>query len=231
MAGKLIVFEGIEGCGKTTQIQQIQPWLVDRLSLNHSPGGKLHQPGVQVTREPGGTQLGQHLRDLLLHHEIKEPLSDRSELLLYAADRAQHIETLIKPLLDRGTMILCDRFTDSTLAYQGYGRGLDLQQIHQINQIATGGLVPDLTLWLNVPVEAGLTRIKARKKVDRIEQADLEFHYRVAEGFATLAKMYPQRIVPIDGNGDRDHVTQQIKNILNQKLLEWGLISNNDGCL
>ncbi|RAQ39274.1 dTMP kinase, partial [Arthrospira sp. O9.13F] len=150
---------------------------------------------------------------------------------LYAADRAQHIETLIKPLLDQGTIILCDRFTDSTLAYQGYGRGLDLQQIHQINQIATGGVVPDLTLWLNVPVEAGLTRIKARKKVDRIEQADLEFHYRVAEGFATLAKMYPQRIVPIDGNGDRDRVTQQIQNILNQKLLEWGLISNNYGCV
>lgn len=219
MGGKLIVFEGIEGCGKTTQIQQIQGWLAHCLSL--------HDLRVMVTREPGGTQLGQYLRNLLLHYDTGEPLSDRSELLLYAADRAQHIEGLIKPQLDQGTIILCDRFTDSTLAYQGYGRGLDLQQIHQINHIATGGVVPDLTLWLDIPVEEGLTRVKSSRKADRIEQADLEFHYRVAEGFAILARTYPQRIVHVDGNGDRDLVTQQIQTILSQKLLEWGLVDIN----
>jgi dTMP kinase len=216
MRGKLIVFEGIEGCGKTTQIRAIEGWLREKLG---SDGLE-----IVVTREPGGTRLGQHLRELLLHCDEKALLSDRAELLLYAADRAEHVGGLLKPHLARGNIILCDRFTDSTVAYQGYGRGLDLGEIDALNRIATGGLEPDLTLWLDVPVEAGLNRVKVRGKGDRIERADLEFHRRVREGFAHLARTHPHRIVRVSGNADRDRVTRDIQTILTQYLIKWKII-------
>lgn len=213
MRGKLIVFEGIEGCGKTTQIRKIEGWLREKLGADG--------PEIIVTREPGGTPLGRHLRELLLHYDGKEPLCDRAELLLYEADRVQHVGELILPHLRRGNIILCDRYTDSTVAYQGYGRGLNLEEIHRLNAIATGGLEPDLTLWLEVPVEVGLGRIQTRGKGDRIEGSDLEFHRRVREGFALLARTHPHRIVAVDGNCDRDRVTQKIRDILSKKMLEW----------
>ena len=213
MQGKLIVFEGVEGGGKTTQMQRIQVWLQ---TLTNAP--------VVMTREPGGTLLGQELRRLLLEYQGEEPLQDRAELLMYAADRAQHIEGFLKPLLDQGTIILCDRYTDSTIAYQGYGRGLDLSLIDQLNQIATNGLESDLTLWLDVDVELGLARTRARGKLDRMEQATLEFHQRVQQGFKQLAETYPERIIPINGRLNVDEVTEKIQFILKNKLIEWGLI-------
>lgn len=198
--GKLIVFEGIEGAGKTTQIQQTSDWLRSWLSQE-----------VLITREPGGTPLGEQLRELLLGDAW---VYDTPELLLYAADRAQHIQEFIQPALKAGKIILCDRFTDSTIAYQGYGRGLSLDLIHQLNQIATQGIQSDVTLWLDLDVETGLQRMRQRGKVDRIEQADLAFHHRVKQGFESLSQTYPERIIRIDANLPEDQVQAQIRTAL-----------------
>ncbi len=214
MQGKLIVFEGVEGSGKTTQIQRTQTWLLS--------SGLLH-PNSQVvtTREPGGTALGQQLRQILL--QSAEPIQDRTELLLYAADRAQHVEADLRPLLAKGAVILCDRYTDSTVAYQGYGRQLDQILIDQLNQIATGGLVSDLTFWLDIEVELGLSRARSRASasLDRIERADLSFHQRVQQGFSQLAIAHPERIVRIDASQSPDAVSQQIQQVLQARLQDW----------
>ncbi|HAN73603.1 MAG TPA: dTMP kinase [Planktothrix sp. UBA8402] len=194
-------------------MQRIQVWLQ----------GLMDTP-VIITREPGGTLLGQELRHLLLEYHGEEPIQDRAELFMYAADRAQHVEGFLKPLLDQGNMILCDRYTDSTIAYQGYGRGLDLSLINQLNQIATNSLESDLTLWLDVDVELGLARTRTRGKIDRIEQANLEFHQRVQQGFKLLAQANPDRIIPINGMLNIDQVTENIKLILSQKLRKWGCL-------
>lgn len=208
MGGKLIVFEGVEGCGKTTQLHRTRDWLLGRIKKEIQP-----QVSVVVTREPGGTELGLGLRQLLLIGKA-QLLQDRAELLLYAADRAQHVDEVLKPQLEKGAIILCDRFTDSTVAYQGYGRGLNLTLINQLNQIATGGLESDLTIWLDVDVEIGLARARQRGAADRIEQADLEFHRRVQQGYSELASSHPERIVRVDASGSQEEVQQQIQRIL-----------------
>lgn len=218
MHGLLIVFEGVEGSGKTTQLQRCSDWLqANRIGSGLSVFGE-HRP-VVVTREPGGTSLGLGLRQLLLegHSSL---IQDRAELLLYAADRAQHVEEFLKPQLALGTIILCDRYTDSTIAYQGYGRGLDLTLIQQLNQIATGGLESDLTLWLDIDAETGLKRARQRGTADRIEQADLAFHRRVQQGFTQLAASNPQRIVRIDASKSEEEVHLAIQDILRQRLSE-----------
>lgn len=205
MRGKLIVFEGVEGCGKTTQIERSRLWLQERGGVS-----------VVVTREPGGTQLGVSLRHLLLA-EQPYPISARAELLLYAADRAQHIEEAIEPQLSQGAIVLCDRYTDSTVAYQGYGRGLSLDLIEQLDRLATSGLESDLTLWLDVDVEIGLARAKARGKSDRFEQTELDFHRRVQQGYRELAQKYPRRIVRVDASRSPDEVQAQIQEIWQQR--------------
>jgi len=177
--GRFVVLEGIDGCGKTTQLQALRQWL---------PSSGLLAPGARlvVSREPGGTALGQALRDLLLHPpQAVQPLP-RAELLLYAADRAQHVEALLLPALQAGDWVLCDRFTGSTAAYQGYGRGLPLALIDTLESLATGGLQADLTLWLDVSL-AESRRRRGGQMADRIEAAGEEFMSRVADGFATLA--------------------------------------------
>ncbi|MDM9384901.1 dTMP kinase [Chlorogloeopsis sp. ULAP01] len=241
MNGKLIVFEGVEGCGKTTQIQLCGEWLQS-----------LGIP-VLITREPGGTELGLHLRRLLLQKAEGEssepsafPITDRAELLLYAADRSQHVEEL-KPILAAGKIILCDRYTDSTVAYQGYGRGLDMNLIVQLNTIATNGLESDLTFWLDVDVEAGLARKHKASAIadgddasgdsassdadavttpnnrgDRIEQENIAFHRRVQKGYTELAASYPERTVRVDASVSVDAIRQAIQKILLLKLDEWG---------
>jgi len=220
--GRLIVFEGVEGCGKTTQLRSLRDWLIVKgwqeiasLAVNTSSA-----PKFLVTREPGGTELGGKLRQLLLdghHQEIQE----RAELLLYAADRAQHVEELLQPHLAQGTIILCDRYTDSTVAYQGKGRGLSLSLITQLNQIATGGLESDLTLWLDVDVEIGLFRTRQRGAADRMERANLAFHQRVQQGYQELAQTHPHRIVRIDGEGTPEAVQQQVCKVISQRFAEW----------
>jgi dTMP kinase len=206
MSGKFIVFEGVEGCGKTTQMQLCSQWLE---SLNIP---------VLLTREPGGTELGKHLRALLLENSHNKPVGEVTELLLYAADRAQHIEEELKPNLATGKFILCDRYTDSTIAYQGYGRGLSMSLINQLNQIAAGGLTSDLTIWLDVDVETGLSRKRGQAKLDRIEQETIAFHRRVQQGYTELAISDPSRIVRVDGNDSQDVVQKTIQEILNARL-------------
>ncbi|MGK7905466.1 MAG: dTMP kinase [Hormoscilla sp.] len=206
MQGKLIVFEGTEGSGKTTQLQLLYQWWCCR------------ETPVAVTREPGGTPLGEKLRQILL---TDSAIAGMAELLLYVADRAQHVEQFIKPQLASGTHVLCDRFTDSTVAYQGYGRGLSLSKISQLNQIATSGLQSDLTLWLDLDVEVGLFRTRQRGPSDRMEEADLEFHRRVYHGFAQLAKDCPDRIIRVDASGSQSQVQAHIQTIITDYLNKW----------
>ena len=177
--GRFLVLEGIDGCGKTTQLQALRQWL---------PSSGLMAPGARlvVSREPGGTALGQALRELLLHPPQGVQPLPRAELLLYAADRAQHVEALLLPALQAGDWVLCDRFTGSTAAYQGYGRGLPLALIDTLESLATGGLQADLTLWLDVSL-AESRRRRGGRPADRIEAAGEVFQTRVAAGFATLA--------------------------------------------
>jgi dTMP kinase len=207
--GKFIVFEGVEGAGKTTQIQKTADWL-------HSLWGK--DNSVIITREPGGTELGKQIRQLLLN-DPNSWVGNRTELLLYGADRAQHVESVIKPHLDRGDIVLCDRFTDSTIAYQGYGRGFDRSEIDQVNQLATGGLQSDLTFWLDLDVSIGLQRVLLRGKPDRMEMATVDFHQRVRQGYQELANDYPNRIVKIDATQAESDIQMEIQQILMER--EW----------
>lgn len=220
MPGKLLVFEGCEGCGKSTQIGLLHAALLrnDRFQqLQHQGGG----PNLITTREPGGTGLGLEVRRLLLDHSSEAPMASRAELLLYAADRAQHVEEVIKPALEAGGWVLCDRFIDSTVAYQGYGRGLDLGLIDQLNQVATGGLVPDLTLWLQIEAATGLARTRQRGVADRMEQADLAFHQRVQRGFEALAEQHRDRIVAIDALAPLEVVAAEINVVVDRYIQQW----------
>jgi dTMP kinase len=226
--GQLVVFEGVEGAGKSTQIQHLlrwleqtgwQAWIQQHLSLSISP--------ILLTREPGGTVLGQQLRRLLLDSALtaSEGLSDRAELLLYAADRTQHVQRVLNPAIAQGMLVLCDRYTDSTVAYQGYGRGFDLALIHQLNAIATDGLVSNLTFWLDLDVQQGLQRARQRQSAlegkDRMEAAELSFHQRVQQGFKAIAEAEPHRVVCIDASNSEARVAEQIQAVMEQYLQKW----------
>jgi dTMP kinase len=229
--GRFIVFEGVEGAGKSTQLNRLQRWLTESGWVNvFSKDLKTGTPPIWVTREPGGTILGKQLRQLLLDSALTatEGLPDVTELLLYAADRAQHVHAALLPALNQGTLVLCDRYTDSTVAYQGYGRGLELSLIQQLNTIATGGLKSDLTLWLDLEVREGLSRARARQAdatglqgTDRMEATELSFHERVQQGFAALAQAEPHRIVRVEASGSEDRVADQIQTIVEQHLRQW----------
>ena len=201
MAGRFLVLEGIDGCGKTTQLKQLSQWL---------PVSGLMPAGatLYLTREPGGTSLGQALRELLLHPPQASAPSPTAELLLYAADRAQHVEQLIRPALDRGDWVLSDRFSGSTLAYQGDGRGLDASTIRDLERIATAGVTPDLTLWLDLPIAESLRR-RQTQTADRIEAEGTAFLARVAEGFRSLAAERGWAAVAADRTPDQ--VQQSIR--------------------
>ena len=178
MAGRFLVVEGIDGSGKSTQVDRLGHWL---------PRSGLMPPGAQllVTREPGGTPLGKHLYSILLNRRLTR--HRRAELLLFAADRAQHVEAKIRPALSQGHWVLSDRFSGSTVAYQGHGRGCELELIHTLEQVATAGLTPDLTLWLDLSPQQARAR-KPPGPQDPFEGAGLEFTQRVAHGFQTLAR-------------------------------------------
>ena len=204
MSGRLLVLEGIDGCGKTTQLRHLANWL-PRSGLMPE-GARLH-----LTREPGGTALGMALRKLVLHPPGDASPEPLAELLLYAADRAQHVAQLIRPALEQGHWVLSDRFSGSTLAYQGYGRELDLDLIQQLEQIATAGLVPDLTFWLELPVEESLLRRDARSN-DRIEAEGVDFLTRVATGFAVLAR--ERSWVPLQADQQVESVSSALESQL-----------------
>lgn len=198
-----VTLEGGEGAGKSTQLRA----LADRLIAS----GRR----VTVTREPGGTPFGEVARSILLHRtatEGGEPfrLDETAELLLFAADRAQHIDELIRPALERGDAVLCDRFTDSTIAYQGYGRGLPLDRITQSIALATRGLKPDLTVLLDLPVEVGLARRLAERPADQFEQEARAFHTRVCDGFLTLAAAEPNRFLVVDATLPPEAITDLV---------------------
>ena len=202
--GRFLVVEGIDGCGKTTQLERLVEWL---------PSSGLMPDGAALvqTREPGGTPLGQALRQLLLHPPEASAPGVVAELLLYAADRAQHVERVIRPALERGDWVVSDRFAGSTLAYQGYGRQLDRDLIQQLEQIATGGLQPDATVWLALPLQTSLAR-RAHQTNDRIEAAGEAFLQRVCDGFGALAAS--RNWWTINADQEADAVALQIQSRL-----------------
>jgi len=197
MKGRFLVLEGIDGCGKTTQLRQLAEWLPDSGLM--PDGATLH-----LTREPGGSPLGRALRELLLHPPDEAVPCPEAELLMYAADRAQHVQRRIRPALERGDWVLSDRFSGSTLAYQGDGRGLDRALILDLERIATNGLMPDVTLWLDLPLEASMTRREERAE-DRIEAEGQAFLSRVATGFQVLAAERNWVVIPADQRPEQVH--------------------------
>ncbi|MGD1903618.1 MAG: dTMP kinase [Geitlerinemataceae cyanobacterium] len=203
--GLFVVFEGVEGSGKTTQIDRLEVWLRENQAA----------PVVR-TREPGGTELGTQIRALLLDAKTREPIADRAELLLFAADRAQHVESFIRPQLEAGAIVLCDRFTASTIAYQGYARGLDLATISQLNAIATAGLAPDLTVWLDLDPAVGLERARDRGEVNRLDRESLAFHQRVYQGYSAVAAGIERdgRLCRIDASADVETVAATVRSAI-----------------
>jgi dTMP kinase len=198
MKGKFIVLEGIDGSGKTTQLKLL--------------GDKLKDRGLPVlfTREPGGTRIGEKIREILLNPEYKE-LVPRAEAFLYAAARAQHVAQVILPSLAKGTLVLCDRFLDSSLAYQGFGRGIEVSLLERINEPATDGLVPDLTIVLDFCTEDGMDRInQSGRRIDRIERETGEFHQKVRMGYLALAGRNPTRYRIINANRPVEQVHRDI---------------------
>ena len=209
-AGRFITFEGGEGCGKSTQIRL----LADRLRA----AGK----EVLLTREPGGTALAEKIRSLV-REESDDPPNSRAETLLFIASRAQVVENVIRPALASGTWVLCDRFADSTFAYQGYGRGLDLEELKRINSFATGGLEPDMTILLNVSPEVSAKRMRAREAAtntdaDRMEKAGDGFHTRLRQGFLELAAAEPERFAVIQADGSVEEVEEAVWNSIQPML-------------
>lgn len=208
--GIFISVEGLEGVGKSTNIAFIEDYL-RQLGI-----------GLVVTREPGGTDIAEQIRTLLLSHH-QESLCETAELLLVFAARAQHLNKRITPALKKGDWVLCDRFTDATFAYQGAGRGLSANLIAQLQDIVQDSLRPDLTLILDLPVEIGLSRVADRGELDRFESEKLEFFHRVRQAYLQISASDPQRCVVIDASQTLSEVQRDIKKELDRKLLEWGV--------
>ena len=216
-----ITFEGVEGSGKTTQIQRLKKYLT--------------QKGIhcKVTREPGGSSIGEKIRKILLnpdHHEMVP----QTELLLYEAARAQHVNDMIKPFLKKGGVILCDRFNDATLAYQGYGRRIDLRWIERLNHLSSQGIRPDVTFLLDCPSDVGLKRALQRNRVlkqereERFEKEEIQFHRRVRKGYLAIAKKEPRRVKVIDTRQGEDKVFNKIRKTVDHLLVRSNLVRSSE---
>ena len=206
--GLFITFEGTDGAGKTTQIERLT------VDLRHAGYD------VCLTREPGGTPISEQIRDMLLNPDHSE-MAATTELLLYAASRAQHVSEVIKPALEAGKVVISSRFADAMVVYQGYGRGLDLERISRLNRIATDGVTPDVTFVLDLPVEIGLQRVQnSRGGLDRLEREKIEFHRRLREGYQTIAQQEPQRLKIIDAQVSPEQVYAQIQEAIQSLLQE-----------
>jgi dTMP kinase len=201
----LITFEGIDGCGKSSQAKLI----ADRLS----------DQGIEtlLVREPGGTELSEQIRTMLLDAKHKAPVSHAAELLLFAASRAQLVQEVIEPALKRNAIVICDRFIDSTIAYQGYGRGLPLAYITSVNDLATGGLIPDITFLIDIPINLAIHRRKGMGD-DRMESESRLFFSHVADGYMALAKDHPDRIHVIDGSDSMEDIHHNIARLVEYEL-------------
>lgn len=217
-----IVFEGIEGSGKSTQARNLSRHLreIGRKSV--------------LTKEPGGTPLSNRIRAILLD-PAEEGMDPLTELLLYAASRRQHVVDVIRPSVEHDAVVLCDRFTDATLAYQGYGRGLNLDRLREINDWVTDGLVPDLTVVLDLPEDVGLSRARDRNRdqdlqlESRLEGEDLRFHRRVREGYLSLAEEYPERYALVSAEGDADEVFERVIEVITKRTPDVVTVRGTDG--
>lgn len=200
--GLFITLEGADGCGKTTQLNLLKEYLTSR-------GYE-----IVVTREPGGKGLGEKLREILLNYDGE--VSDRCEAFLYLADRAQNIDTIIRPAINSGKIVLCDRHTDSSVAYQGYGREQNIDNINMLNELAVNGVHPDLTIVFDIDTETSMERVGAEK--DRLESAGIEFHKRVRNGYLEIAKKNPQRIKVVDASQTIEDVQRDVIKIVEEVL-------------
>lgn len=208
MRGIFITIEGPDGSGKTTALQQVVPRLQQEMNRK-----------VVATREPGGSPIAEKIRSLILDPSHTD-MDSRTEALLYAASRRQHLIEKVLPVLKSGDVIFCDRFVDSSIAYQGYARGIGEEGIREINQFATEGLEPDVTLYIDVPAEVGIQRIHANldeREYNRLDQEKLDFHEKVRAGYLQLAKANPERIVVVDGTMSREAVAEACYHIIKNR--------------
>jgi len=216
-----ITFEGVEGSGKTTQIQRLKKYLI--------------QKGIpcKVTREPGGCPIGEKIRKILLNPDHRE-MVPLSELLLYEAARAQHVKEVIEPFLKKGGVVLCDRFSDATIAYQGYGRKIDLRWIERLNHFSSRGIKPDVTFLLDCPSDVGLKRALKRnrtlkqEKEERFEKEKIQFHQRVRKGYLALAKKEPRRVKVVDTRQGEDNVFNKILKTVDKLIVRSNLVRGSE---
>ncbi len=202
-----ITFEGIDGCGKSTQIALLTEWLQSQ------------DIKCRLTREPGGCETAEQIRELVL--SPKTNVGDIGELLLYLSARAEHVRQVINPSREKGEWVVCDRFTDSTFAYQGFGRGLDQKKMKLVNDVATDGLTPDVTFLLDIDVKIGKARVVANTaELDRLEQNSLDFFERVRQGFLTRAKEEPTRFIVIDATQPISEIHKQICSFIDSRFLQ-----------
>ena len=208
MRGIFITIEGPDGSGKTTALQQVVPRLQQEMNRK-----------VVATREPGGSPIAEKIRSLILDPSHTD-MDSRTEALLYAASRRQHLIEKVLPVLESGDVIFCDRFVDSSIAYQGYARGIGEEGIREINQFATEGIEPNVTLYIDVPAEVGIQRIHANldeREYNRLDQEKLDFHEKVRAGYQHLAQANPERIVVVDGTMNREEVAEACYHIIKNR--------------
>jgi dTMP kinase len=207
--GAFISFDGVEGGGKSTQAARL------------ADGLRREGHDVVLTREPGGTELGRALRRMLLEDDFAG-LTAETELLLYLADRAEHVRRSIQPALDRGAIVIADRFSDSTIAYQSFGRGLPLEMVRRLDAFARGGVMPSLTFFLDLPPEEGLKRARELGPADRLEREAIEFHERVRAGFRAIASSEPERVIVLDARLDVAELARRIADETRVRLSRGG---------
>ncbi len=200
--GLFITFEGVDGCGKTTQMNLLAKYL------------KNDGHDVIITREPGAKGLGEKIREILLHYDVE--VSSRAESFLFLADRAQHIDKIVNPAVEEGKIVLCDRHTDSTIAYQGYGRGVDIAQLTMLNNLATGQRKPDITFVFDIDIETSMSRVGKEK--DRMESAGIEFFEKVRKGYLEIAKQEPSRVKVINSTRSIEEISKEVLGYINSVL-------------
>ena len=206
MKARFITIEGCEGSGKTTILKMLCQEFKENNIKYFS------------TREPGGSKISEQIRNVILNVENTK-MDYMTEALLYAASRRQHLEEVVKPALEEGNIVICDRYLDSSLAYQGYARGLGIKEVYEINMYATSGFLPELTIYVDIPVEVGLERISNNNRdVNRLDLEKVSFHNKVRDGYLEIAKMYPERIVKIDGVGTPEEVYQRVRKVIFERI-------------